>query len=481
MHNGLVDGRGGLTWNGENLAITEGAKVDMQITNVTKPAPGSTGNMVVTWTASYNGTAVNPCNAVATIGAPVFHAATANATTGQAAGGLRLQRAYGELDDFSNAGISTSPGQPASTNLSTSNTSCASNVATTTIALTTPEVNSTSTKGRVAIQGRAQVKLPFTYDDPLTPFPTVEAKDVILVRSKSPTREFNMADGSLATARRQIVDTAGCLNCHVGSLYQHGGNRIDNMDLCVMCHNEASSEQNVRLLDGVDATEAYDGKVGMTYGFKSLLHAVHSANENNAITMCYRTNGNYVWTGEITEKPALYPTVDTDASPYDVIVGDGAAALIYGSSSPAGTGAKTVAGTLSNLYDPRGTNPNTPYDGTSEWGVYRAHNLYHPTYPQQLTNCVACHVPGTFGLPSAANAIATTVNAGTVALGGSKPNQNASNALNSVLTDDTVIGPSAAACFSCHQGSMAPIAPAAHSIITGPRYPAPSETCSSCH
>ena len=78
-------------------------------------------------------------------------------------------------------------------------------------------------------------------------------------------------------ARRDVVDTGECLGCHVGSLYQHGGDRVDNVDMCILCHNSASNEKNVRVGLGVDASEAYDGKVGETFEMKTMLHRIHSA------------------------------------------------------------------------------------------------------------------------------------------------------------------------------------------------------------
>jgi OmcA/MtrC family decaheme c-type cytochrome len=385
FHNGLLTERSGLIWDGADVSVTEGAKVDMQITGITR-----TGNdLAVTWTALYDGTAVNPCNAVATIGAPAFHAAVANTVTGQAASNFSLLRAFGEGDDFTNNGIGTSPGQPLATNLSTTNTVCVGNTATTTITLTATEIATTAVKGVVALQGKAQVKLPFVYSGTTV--------DVDQVRSKTPTREFVVATGALpTTARRAIVDTAACLKCHVGSLYQHGGNRIDNVDMCILCHNEASSEQNVRTNDGVDASEAYDGQAGQTYGFKSLLHAVHSSGETGKITMVYRTNGIYVWAGEDTK----------DTIP-----------------NWPGTGSQTVYG----------SNPS----GTNLVGTTRVHNLHVPTYPRSLNDCAACHKPNTTGLPNQSIATATTINAGGTPWG----NGN----------DDTLEGASAAACMSCHQ------------------------------
>ena len=391
-HNGLQTERAGVIWDGQDLSVVEGAKVDMQITGVSYP---SATTMAVTWTAAYNGAGVNPCNAVAAAGAPAFHAAAANTATGQVAGNMSLLRAYGQGDDWVNAGIGTAPGQPVATNLSTTNTQCSANVATTTIDLTAGELATTATKGIVALQGKAQVDLGVDY------LPAAGVQSVDQVRSKTPTYQFVVGTGVLDTAaRRAIVDTAACLKCHVGSLYQHGGNRVDNVDMCVMCHNEASSEQNVRVADGVDATEAYDGKPGMTYGFKSLLHGVHAAGETGDIIMCYRTNGIYVWTGADTVIPN-WP----------------------------GLGAQTVYGS-----NPSGTNP----DGTT-----RVHNLHIPTYPRALNDCQACHGTnlGTNYVPDQAKSVATTIDAGVDPWG----NQ----------LDDKLMGTGAATCVSCHTSAQA--------------------------
>jgi OmcA/MtrC family decaheme c-type cytochrome len=391
FHNGLQTGRAGVIWNGQDLSVVEGAKVDMQITGVSYP---SATTLAVTWTAAYDGAPVNPCNAVAAAGAPAFHAAVADAATGQVASNMSLLRAYGQGDDWVNAGIGTAPGQPVATNLSTTNTQCAANVATTTIDLTAGELATTATKGIVALQGKAQVDLGVDY------LPAAGVQSVDQVRSKTPTRQFVVGTGALDTTRRSIVDTAACLKCHVGSLYQHGGNRVDNVDMCVMCHNEASSEQNVRVGDGVDASEAYDGKPGMTYGFKSLLHGVHAAGKTGDIVMCYRTNGIYVWTGADTVIPN-WP----------------------------GPGAQTVFGS-----NPAGTNP----DGTT-----RTHNLYIPTYPRYLKDCQACHGTklGSNYLPDQAKSVATTIDAGVAPWG----NQ----------LDDKLMGTGAATCVSCHTGAQA--------------------------
>lgn len=384
MHNGLFTERNGLIWNGADVSVTEGAKVAMAITGVSYDG----GDLKITWTAEYDGTAVNPCNTTVAVGAPIFHAGgAANAATGQANGNLSFLRGYAQGDDWVNANLDTNPGQAPSTNVTTSNTVCAANVATTTITPSDEEKATAATKGVLALQGKAQVKLGFQY---------ATGKDVVQVRSKTPTREYVIGTGAApAQARRTIIDSEKCLGCHVGSLYQHGGNRIDNVDMCVLCHNEASNEKNNRVSQGVDASVAYDGKAGQTYGFKSLLHAIHSTDRDDGpITMVYRTRGIYVWAGKDTVIPN-WP----------------------------GTGSQTIYGS-----NPAGDNPN---------GTTQNHYLHSPTYPRKLQECTACHAADSYDVPDQAISVATTVDAGTAPWG----NQ----------VDDVLISTGTATCTSCHQ------------------------------
>jgi OmcA/MtrC family decaheme c-type cytochrome len=229
-----------------------------------------------------------------------------------------------------------------------------------------------------------------------------------LFRARTPTREFVADTGALPTEqRRPIADTGDCMKCHVGSMYQHGGNRIDNVNLCTMCHNSASNEKNVRVGIGVDKSESYDGLVGQTFEFKSMLHAIHSSGRagQNPIVI-YRSNGIYAWA---PDRSLLrnWP----------------------------GEGSKPVFGSA----DANG-NP-----------VTRTHYYYKPTFPRALNDCAVCHAES-FGrsgtsasnykynyIPDQARAVATTLDAG----GTTWNNQ----------LDDVLQGASAAACTSCHQST----------------------------
>jgi OmcA/MtrC family decaheme c-type cytochrome len=374
-----------------------GKTFDMQITGVT----AGTNTLSVTWTVNVGGTPVNPCNTNTVVG-PVFIGATANTATGEVASNMSILKAYAQGNDWVNAGQTgtVSPGQPTNVTLTTTNTTCVGNDATSVVA---NDPYTTATKGTVALQGKPQVR--FT--------PAIgTANEVMRVRAKSPTREFLVASGAppaAADLRRPIVDVNKCLACHLGTLYQHGGNRVDSTDLCVTCHNPASSEKNVRVTMGVDASEAYDGKVGETYDLRTMVHAIHSAGESDQPLVYYRTNGVYFFGSK--------------------------AALARVANWP-GTGCFPVAG--SNA--PAGTDCATSTTG----GAMKNHNFIEVHYPRPLSDCSACHVTG--WTPSAVDgsqAVGVTVDPGAAPWG----NQ----------LDDVMMGPTAAACMTCHQSGDASV------------------------
>jgi OmcA/MtrC family decaheme c-type cytochrome len=374
FHNGLVTERGGIIFNGDDTSVTEGAKFDWQITGIVDNGT----NLSISWAAKYNGADVNPCNATAAVGAPVFHAA--------AGGNLSMLRSYFQGDDPVLGTDPNAPGQAQAVNVTTTNTTCTGNVATTVIPVQT---GITATRGIVALQGKPRVV-------------TADITTPTMVRAKTPVREWVVGTGALpAQTRRAIADSGECVACHVGSLYQHGGNRVDNVDMCVICHNSASSEQNVRVQMGVDASEAYDGLVGQTYELKTMLHAIHSAGDAPGTFAIYRSRGIYAWAPEGVTPPNWATTPCEKATPTP-----GQEYLVFG-ADPA----------LDVSCQP--------------------HTLYHPTYPRDVRQCSACHVAGFDTIPDQSKAVATTMNAGTA------PWNN--------QLDDTLQGASAAACTSCHQ------------------------------
>jgi OmcA/MtrC family decaheme c-type cytochrome len=416
FHNGLRTERAGLIWDGTDQSVVLGATIDMQITGVSF----ADTTLKVTWVATQDGTTVNPCNTDIAAG-PVFIGATANATTGMVASNMSLLRGIAQADDWVNAGQTgtVSPGQPISVNLSSSNTKCAGGVATVSVARET-YMSPDAVKGIVAIQGKPQVRFA----------PGIgTANEVIQVRAKTPTREYLLASGALPSElRRPIVATSKCLDCHVGSLYQHGGNRIDNNDLCVMCHNPAANEKNNRVGMGVTADEAYDGKVGEAYDMRNMVHAIHSAGETGMPLVYYRSNGIYFFgtkdaLAAVTTWPRTGGVTCTGAE------GPVTYYKVYGSSATGTVPERNADGTCKTT----GLLPST--DGT-----WRIHNFIEVHYPQGLNNCGACHATD---WPQAAvdatKATALTVDPGAAPWG----NQ----------LDDVLMGPTAASCMSCHQSA----------------------------
>lgn len=86
---------------------------------------------------------------------------------------------------------------------------------------------------------------------------------------KSAVRYFPVTDAT-AQERREVVATAKCQACHE-NLSLHGGNRNDNVEVCVLCHNPNNTDIGVRVTAGEE--ESID--------FKRLIHGIHAADEDN--------------------------------------------------------------------------------------------------------------------------------------------------------------------------------------------------------
>jgi OmcA/MtrC family decaheme c-type cytochrome len=449
--------RNGLLYDGKDQSIEAGKRVAMTIDSITRDdSDPAAKKLVVTWSATLDGTAVDPCNTDVAAGPVFMDVNAANSGTGLSTSNMTFLQAYAQGNDWVSAGIGTAPGQPITsptlrtvsftpTSGSTAgveqpaNTVCADNVATSIV----PAATTTATKGVLGLQGKPQVTFTSTTRTG-TPYTRI-----IQVRSPSPTREFVTATGAepaAADKRRAIADSAKCLTCHQGSMYQHGGNRVDSVDLCVICHNPAANEKNVRVGLFVDADEAYDGQPGQTYDLRYMLHAIHSAGKTNAPLVYYRSNGIYAFGSEA------------------------AIANLAATKNWPGAGSKQIYGSQTSASD------TTP--------VTRTHNEIVVHYPRALNDCAACHVSdaGSVALPSTSKAVAvTTYDAGAAPW---------SNQL-----DDVLMSPATASCMSCHQsGDIATQgALRAHAfqnswtpaVFTGGRADilggAASESCLLCH
>ena len=418
FHNGVETERVGLIWNGTDQSVEEGKLFTQQITKVVDNK--TTGNLEVSWTATYKTLAVDPCNKTVAADKPGFFAAPSWD------GAYGILRSYAQGDDYV-VGQANSPGQGVTVNLSTDSTKDGYTTCTTaapytaTTFLKRDAAVADGKRGIVSLVGKPTLPLPAGFEsarraaDWLNTSVTPAVRYYYqYVRVPSPTYEFTVGTGAAATKRRLVADTSDCLNCHVGSLYQHGNTRVDNVTMCIICHNSASSDQNNRTLMGVTAAEGYDGKVGQTYEFKTMLHAIHSAGEGLAPIVIYRTRGIYAWTAEGSAL-ANWPTgTPTCRSSIDA-------------AAPAPMTGFTVFGA-----DPAVSQS------------CQTHNLYHPTYPRALNDCGACHVTGFDTIPAQATAVATTIDAGKIDSG------TGTSAVWKNQLDDSLQGASAAACTSCH-------------------------------
>jgi len=380
FHNGLETERIGIIWNGEDQSVSEGAKFTWQITSIVDN--GTT--LAISWAATYNGNPINPCNTTVGPSAPVIFPYGPNTAD---EGTTSMLRSYVQGDDYVLGQSTSAPGQALAVNLSTANTVCAGNVATTTI-----PVNANipaGTRGVVALQGKWQVPVPagFASSRHAAAWPY----STMFVRVPTPTEEWVVGASGIVPKvdqRREIADTAACLKCHVGSLYQHGNTRVDNVQMCVICHNPASSEKNVRVGMGVDASESYDGKAGETYELKTMLHAIHSAGiPGQKPIVIYRNRGIYAWAPDVSLL-RNWP----------------------------GSGSQIVFGSNN---------------------VTTNHTFHVPTYPRALNDCVGCHVADFDTMVDQTQGVATTIDAGEA------PWNN--------QLDDKLQGANTAACTSCHQ------------------------------
>lgn len=85
---------------------------------------------------------------------------------------------------------------------------------------------------------------------------------------------FKAITGSVV-ARRDLVDIAKCNDCHK-QLTIHGGNRTDNEQVCVMCHNPNVTDVNRRVAGSAcDLTLGLDDE---SVDMKYMVHAIHAGN-----------------------------------------------------------------------------------------------------------------------------------------------------------------------------------------------------------
>jgi OmcA/MtrC family decaheme c-type cytochrome len=236
--------------DGKDVALAHGlpgrlkaaaARFQYNILGVTDTAPGS--KPVVTFSVT------DPTNGNAS-----YALATAPAFTAGAASTLTVKLAW-PTADFANAGSGQAYGQPVSINALTA---AVSGAAAGTYTVTSPVAVPVGQAGtlRVIIDGHpaGDVTTPGTFADRLA------VKSVFK----------DVAISGSVVARRSVVDIAKCNVCH-GVLSLHGGNRTDEIGVCVACHNANATDASRRPASG-----AVDGKAEEAIDFKTMIHGIHA-------------------------------------------------------------------------------------------------------------------------------------------------------------------------------------------------------------
>jgi OmcA/MtrC family decaheme c-type cytochrome len=140
-----------------------------------------------------------------------------------------------------------------------------------TLTAATPVPASATGSGAVALEGRA-------FSVVADPGLTGSAANRIPIKGE--VAYFGITD-TTPKARRVAVDAGTkCDNCH-DQLSLHGGNRNDNVQLCVICHNpnntDAQASARTKFANGLpNAAVIADGKKEEAIDFKRMIHGVHA-------------------------------------------------------------------------------------------------------------------------------------------------------------------------------------------------------------
>ena len=241
------------------------------------------------------------------------------------------------------------------------------------------------------------------------------------------------------TARRTVVDKEKCANCHEW-FEGHGGNRVKETQVCVMCHVPGLATS------GRGATAAQLKAFAWTTADKKKLTGWGI----DSTTF-----------GAGTDDALKYPVTTNDFKD-----------MIHGIHA--------------------GRDRVTPFkDARNRGGTQTLLDMRRMDFPGVLKNCETCHVAGTYSnVP--ATALASTYEHINAAYAAAKTQVNAlaSISATSVSGTDTVTSPYAAACVSCHdsvsaQGHMATqggmIQVTRSTFMTNMTTAGKGEACATCH
>ncbi len=232
----------------------------------------------------------------------------------------------------------------------------------------------------------------------------------------------NVAGGA-PVARRTVVDIAKCDVCH-NLLSEHGNNRTQNTQVCVACHNPASTDVSRRLALTTATTPGIDGLWEESIDFKFMIHAIHDSADRSAAgipLVIYGFGGSINNFGNVgcspsSPCPVVYPSpinrcdtchenTTTNASYYPVsdstvqattfTTGLAANAPQPPVANPIATSANmTVCSACHSTYNWTATAAHILQNGGSTTVTKDAEGRTIPGGPASVESCSVCHGPG---------------------------------------------------------------------------------------
>jgi len=254
------------------------------------------------------------------------------------------------------------------------------------------------------------------------------------------------------TARRSVVDNAKCADCH-DWLALHGGSRVYEVQICVMCHNPSKATSGRGITDAVWNTYTSTGP-----GF--------SRTDSQILAL-------WGFNLSATDRALQFPVVSNNLKD-----------MIHGMHAQRDRAMP--------IRDARDRTPN----------AITLLDFSRIGFPGVLQNCETCHRSGTYaGVPAAALASTQEFRDAAYvasAAGATTTPAIAKASLTQPNPGDVVASPFAAACVSCHDGALAKshiglnggvagttvgaqvVATDTRSLLMSKGGPA-SETCALCH
>lgn len=171
-----------------------------------------------------------------------------------------LKLGYFQQADYINSGLA-SYGQPLSQSLATATVRADGSYA---MAFSTAIPAGVTGTGVIGLEGRRTYNIPATDKYPAR---------AVTIGGKSVQYFFDPATGARITdparQRRVSVDDDKCLACH-GRLSLHGGNRVNSVQQCVICHNPEATDKGRR------PAQPVDGLAEQSINFKDMIHKIHT-------------------------------------------------------------------------------------------------------------------------------------------------------------------------------------------------------------